>query len=299
MRKLLTGFIVLFAFIFVILIIAVGINKNRQDGIDAKEAQDAKDAKDANRKAETEAEAEAEAYAKAEAEVKAEIEAETEAEIEAEEKAKKKAEEKAKTKAEEKVEADAIAKAKAEADAIANIYSPFVAAKENTSTQAVWVADGNPIFLDRFNINCDDKGINRLQFIAVGDDHGKYEYNCADGGVLSTNLPYSTKQVNLDKGNITDLGSMDINCGKNKVLTSLFLQRGKNEKHQYNYNCAANKQSQKLKCRDVATARNDDGGGNLVFLDRHNIACNKNEVLSQLVLAHSPDRIQYHYTCCS
>ena len=112
-------------------------------------------------------------------------------------------------------------------------------------------------------------------------------------------MPYSTKQVNLDEGNINDLNNIDINCGKNQVLTSLFLQRGANKKHQYNYNCAANKQSQKLKCRDVATQRNDDGDGNLFFLDRHNIACNKDEVLSQLVLAHSPDRNQYQYTCCS
>ena len=248
--------------------------------------------------AEAEEKAKAIADAKAETDAKAEADAEIKAEIKAE--AIAKAEIKAEI-AEAKAEtiAAATAEAKAEAIAKANIYIPFVVAEEKTDTKEASGGGGNAIFLDRFEINCDNNGINRLQYMRVGNDNGKYEYNCADGGVLENNVLHSTKQVDLDRGNINDLNNIDINCGKNNVLTSLYLQRGLGGKHQYNYNCAANKQSKKLKCRNVATPLDDDGDGNLFYLDRHNIVCKENEALSQLMLVHYPDKNQYQYTCCS
>jgi hypothetical protein len=105
----------------------------------------------------------------------------------------------------------------------------------------------------------------------------------------------------LNSGTTVDLKNFDIDCGKDNVLTSLGLVRGVGSIHQYNYNCATNKQSQQLKCREVSTPMNDNGGGNNWFLDRHNIACDKNEALSQLKLVENDqkNKYQYKYTCCS
>ena len=40
----------------------------------------------------------------------------------------------------------------------------------------------------------------------------------------------------------------------------------------------------KLQCRDVKTSSDIDGGGNLIYLDRHNLQCNDNEYLTRFHL---------------
>jgi hypothetical protein len=54
------------------------------------------------------------------------------------------------------------------------------------------------------------------------------------------------------------------------------------------------------KCVDRTTVANDFGGGNTIFLDRHNVQCNPNEVLSGFQLSRpKPNQIAYKYKCCS
>jgi hypothetical protein len=52
-------------------------------------------------------------------------------------------------------------------------------------------------------------------------------------------------------------------------------------------------------CRDAATPWNDEGGGNAVFLDRHNVACNDDEMLSRFKLnRNGGGQYRYDYRCC-
>lgn len=54
------------------------------------------------------------------------------------------------------------------------------------------------------------------------------------------------------------------------------------------------------KCVDRTTIANDWGGGNSIFLDRHNVQCKPNEVLSGFQLSRPKgDQIAYKYKCCS
>jgi hypothetical protein len=59
-----------------------------------------------------------------------------------------------------------------------------------------------------------------------------------------------------------------------------------------------------IKCRSLSTPYNEEGGGNAVYLDRHNVDCGPNEVLGRFHLARESDskgatgRYRYDYTCC-
>lgn len=55
----------------------------------------------------------------------------------------------------------------------------------------------------------------------------------------------------------------------------------------------------KLKCRTLSTPFNDEGGGNAVYLDRHDVKCEPNELLGQFHLVREgKGRYRYNYTCC-
>jgi hypothetical protein len=59
-----------------------------------------------------------------------------------------------------------------------------------------------------------------------------------------------------------------------------------------------------MKCRTLSTPFNEEGGGNAVYLDRHNVACGPNETLGRfhLVRESGPKgptgKYRYDYTCC-
>jgi hypothetical protein len=54
-----------------------------------------------------------------------------------------------------------------------------------------------------------------------------------------------------------------------------------------------------MTCRNVSTPWNDEGGGNAVYLDRHNVQCGPDEMLGSFRLVRSGNN-QYHYdySCC-
>jgi hypothetical protein len=55
-----------------------------------------------------------------------------------------------------------------------------------------------------------------------------------------------------------------------------------------------------LSCRDVSSPWQEGGGGHSFYLDRQNVACGPNEMLSRFQLQQSGWRYtRYNYTCCS
>ena len=53
-------------------------------------------------------------------------------------------------------------------------------------------------------------------------------------------------------------------------------------------------------CRDTATPMNDDGRGNAVYLDRHDVNCNDGEALAGFKLQRKAGggKYQIKYKCC-
>ena len=67
--------------------------------------------------------------------------------------------------------------------------------------------------------------------------------------------------------------------------------------YQYQYKCAT-PSTAFTSSRNVSTNWNNEGEGNAMYLDRHNIQCNSDEKLSQLHLTRDgKGNYRYDYTC--
>ena len=53
-------------------------------------------------------------------------------------------------------------------------------------------------------------------------------------------------------------------------------------------------------CRELKTKMNDDGGGNSVYLDRHDVRCSEGEAISSFRMNRGPSQNKYQiiYRCC-
>jgi hypothetical protein len=61
-----------------------------------------------------------------------------------------------------------------------------------------------------------------------------------------------------------------------------------------------NKVVENLQCRGTSTPWNDEGRGNAVFLDRHAVGCNSNELINRFHLVRNGrGKYRYNYTCCA
>ena len=95
-------------------------------------------------------------------------------------------------------------------------------------------------------------------------------------------------------GNTAYLDRHDIDCN-GKPLNELHYKTG-DGKIQYEYTCSSGGDLETAILKN--TDWNDEGNGNAVFLDRHNIDCGINSVISQLKLVRdNTGKIQYQYKC--
>ena len=129
------------------------------------------------------------------------------------------------------------------------------------------------------------------------DNSIQFQYKCSSGGSLDTLVLKNTDYNDDGNGNAVYLDRHNIDCGKDSLISGLKLVRDGKGNYQYQYQCAPSKTP--LTCRQLSTPSNDDGGGNSVYLDRHDINCNTDESISQLKLVRNGDHAyQYNYTCC-
>jgi len=159
---------------------------------------------------------------------------------------------------------------------------------------------GNSIYLDRHNVDCGVNGIKRFRLTRDGAGHFRYDFTCTEKGNLDSNAPISKDTGFNDEGggNSIFLDRHNVNCEDNSGLSQFNLTRDGQGKFRYNFKCLKSKTSFGS-CRDANTGENDVGGGNSIFLDRHDISCNDDEVIKQFHLVRPKENtIQYNYKCC-
>lgn len=174
---------------------------------------------------------------------------------------------------------------------------PFVAETQQGTTMSD-MGKGTINYLDRHTMDCSNKALNELHYQKnTAGDKFQMQYTCASGGKLGT---LSDKVTDLNDTGNWNTGFLDrhnADCGVGNVMTKLHLNTN-NDKMQWAYTCAPSIQNT---CRQISTDMSDDGGGNSMYLDRHDIKCNSNEALQQLQLVRNPEgnKYQFKYTCCS
>ena len=97
-------------------------------------------------------------------------------------------------------------------------------------------------------------------------------------------------------GNMIFLDRHTLDCGDDG-LNQFRLGRPTDTQIQYKYKCLDGINS--LANINKDTGSNDWGGGNTIFLDRHNVNCDKNPIAKFRLVRPAGDKIRYDYTCNS
>lgn len=161
---------------------------------------------------------------------------------------------------------------------------------------------GNSIYLDRHSVDCGNKSImNQFHMNREKDANGsynkiQYNYTCHTGH--EGNLTQMNSGDNDDGGgNSVYLDRHSVNCG-DQFINQFRLTRPSNNTIRYDYKCN-DTPVDKSTCRTDKISPQEDGGGNMIYLDRQNVNCNEGEALTNFRLTRpSNNTIAYEYTCC-
>ena len=161
---------------------------------------------------------------------------------------------------------------------------------------------GNLIYLDRHSVDCGDKSImNQFHMNREKDANGsynkiQYNYTCHTG--REGKLTQKNSGDNEDGGgNIIYLDRHSVNC-EDQFINQFRLTRPSGNTIRYDYKCSDTPVDEET-CRTDKIAPQEDGGGNLIYLDRQNVNCKDDEALTKFRLTRpSNNTIAYEYTCC-
>jgi hypothetical protein len=109
----------------------------------------------------------------------------------------------------------------------------------------------------------------------------------------ATSYQQTTPANDDGQGNMLFLDRHHVYCG-NDALNALRLYRPTATQIAYDYSCT---QMPNTASSDVFTPDNDDGGGNVIYLDRHTINCEGKALQSLHLLRPTSNTIYYNYRC--
>ena len=109
---------------------------------------------------------------------------------------------------------------------------------------------------------------------------------------ISVLQKYTDNQFNLDRNRISQLEekSENLNSKVDGNFNVMSSRVDNLDRRLHNHNC-----------REISTSCTEDGGGNMVFLDRQNVSCGANEYIRNFDLRRCDNNhgILFHFTCCS
>jgi len=162
--------------------------------------------------------------------------------------------------------------------------------------------NGSMLSLTNLDVECPDGGLLNSFAIHRGAAGNTvyYDYQC----LMNTDNNYpdvkklSTQSNANGSGNTIFLDRHDVRCDPGYMLNGFGLKQNDNKDINYNYGCVKMNTNSSV-CVNKETKSNDDGSGNVIYLDRHQIACDKDEVLSNFhLIRDGSDKYKYQYQCC-
>ena len=160
---------------------------------------------------------------------------------------------------------------------------------------------GKTVFLDRHRLNCGaSSDVLRSFKLESSGNKIRYKYTCC-------NLPKATCSLRKVQNSYTVEGGghsafLDrqlVFCGTRGLLNEFWLRSGIG-KYRYQYYCCDLSSQSSLHCYDDATLFTNDGGGNMVYLDRQTVRCGSGYFLQSFRLNRNVDhdRVRYLIKCC-
>ena len=190
--------------------------------------------------------------------------------------------------------------------------SPTAASKQYTLRSAKTGfqtnGEGKVYYLDRHNVSCNIDSLGGINGFQLKNDYTDdtnhtmaYEFECLNGIDTSDGSDHNTTpDVDGDPPHTVYLDRHTVDCATKPITQFRLHRNSEGDKIFYKYHCAKGPASST--CRDVTTEYNDQGAGNVIYLDRHAVKCNEGEYLSKFRLdADDNDttgRYRYEYKCC-
>ena len=155
-------------------------------------------------------------------------------------------------------------------------------------------------YLKHHDVNC---GLNRIiQSVKLERNTGgnkiRYNYICCE-------IPCPCNQHSIRRGNFTDyedgntaaLYNQNVQCSDHDFITGFNLSHQSNSsKIRYMYKCC-NISGRNKASYSAQTPLNNNGGGRVIYLDRHNISCENGYGVTKFHLIESNQKIQYNFSC--
>ena len=156
---------------------------------------------------------------------------------------------------------------------------------------------GNPIYLDRHELNCGIAGMRGFKLNRPASNQIQYRYTCAATSSASASGWHTTPANSDGGGHTAYLDRHGIDCG-NKAIKALRLTRPSGSQFAYHYKCGVaglNNVTDRYTPWDL----NGNNGGNSIYLDRQNVACANGEFITyaRLQTNWSSRKYRYHYRC--
>ena len=143
--------------------------------------------------------------------------------------------------------------------------------------------------------------LNRFKFIRPSDTSGQYEFSCLQGinkgNPVAEYFPEQKSAVAaFPDHRAYDLDLFPVDCGEYPI--SAFKLGGDVSSAWYDFKCAT-AAPHTGECRDLNTGWGD-ASHKVVYLDRHDVTCGENEVISKFKLVRDEpnSKFRYDYTCC-
>jgi hypothetical protein len=164
----------------------------------------------------------------------------------------------------------------------------------NKTTPSNDWGEGNMAYLDRHNVDCGDDGLVQFRLGRPASDKIQYSYKCLEG-INSAGTNKNTGDNDWGEGHTVYLDRHNVDCDS-KPIAQFRLVRPADDKIRYDYRCS-NKPSTGP-CRDANTGWNEESDQN-TYLDRHDVKCNDDEVITQFKLNRDGQgNFRYDYKCC-
>ena len=157
---------------------------------------------------------------------------------------------------------------------------------------------GDMVYLDRHQLSCEPRGISQFQLKRQGADEIYYGYECSQMASNDLSGTYQSTTFSSDGGgNTRYLDRHALNCNDRPIHAFELKRNNKHNKVRYRYRCG----SQKLFNVKTYHTPWDEASEKSWYLDRHNVECPSNQVLSfvRLITQWENNRMRYRFKCGS
>ena len=150
------------------------------------------------------------------------------------------------------------------------------------------------VYLDRHNNECSSNGVINSWWLR---GNIKIRRECLQITEVYSYVSQTTITDTANTENLLNLKNISDFCSNNQLMSRWYLTNIDDTNFQMNVICKSYNYGS-LSCNDYYTDYNEANNVGLVHLDRHNVACNKDEGMQGFQGQESSSQLRFRYTCC-